>query len=472
MVQCQGCGHESTKDTYCEMCGAAHPQVADAPDDALSLMLGLVCESCDSYNDPGTSLCAVCGVGLAGDASPTSSPYAAPAVPAAAPPTQRAAPVPAAAPSWMAAPEGQPLATAQAMPAVDLSVLAREGQAGLVAPASSAAPAVPAKSSTSPSCGKCGGDLLVDDKFCRHCGHRVGDVAAAASAVSAGALASGAAAQKADAQKAAATMLMAAAPGLPKPIPQAPTGGATMFMPQVQQPGGAAPSATMFFGAATVERFARLILVKGHTQFGTQWRLQAGKTVIGRNHGLVIFPDDPHLADKHCSLEFRGDELWVVPEATTNGVSVQVRGKAPVPPGGEVVCGSQRFRAIRDEERAPVVNDDDSDTRLYGSQGAALNLVVMRVCADARFSEVYARPQRILSVGRSGCDLNFPDDAYLSTRHAQLSLTDDGSLQVEDLGSRNGTFVRIHGERKLAHGDAIMLGEQVMRVEVSLSVPR
>lgn len=228
----------------------------------------------------------------------------------------------------------------------------------------------------------------------------------------------------------------------------------------------------MFFGAATVERFARLILVKGHTQFGTQWRLQAGQTVIGRNAGMVIFPDDKHLADKHCRLEFRGDELWIVPEQTTNGVYLQVKGKAPLAPGGEVVCGSQRFRALPDEERTQVISGDDSDTRLYGSQAVVLNLVVMRVCEDPRFSEVYARPQRILSIGRAGCDLNFPDDAYLSTRHAQLSRDDDGGLVVEDLGSRNGTFARIEGERKLSHGDAIMIGEQVMRVEVSLTLAR
>lgn len=447
MVQCQSCGHESSKDIYCEMCGAALPQAA-APDDALSLMLGLVCERCDSYNDPGTPACTVCQAPLLEGAAPAPS-APAPSAPAA----------PAAPPSWMAAPEGQPLATAQAMPAVDLSVVAQSGQAGLAAPASGVTSvAKQAAKAAGPACANCGGDLLPDDKFCRHCGHRAEGNAASPPPP-----------QPSAAQKAAATMLMAAAPvgNAPANAPVA----STMFMPQVQQPSGA-PSATMFFGAATVERYARLILVKGHTQFGTQWRLQGGQTVIGRNAGVVIFPDDKHLADKHCRLEFRGDELWVVPEQTTNGVYLQAKGKVALSPGGEVVCGSQRFRALPDEERAPVLAGDGSDTQLYGSQVNALNLVVMRVCADPRYSEVYARPQRILSVGRSGCDLNFPTDPFLSTRHAQLSRGDDGGLFVEDLGSRNGTFVRIDGERKLAHGDAIMLGEQVMRVEVSLGVPR
>lgn len=448
MVQCQSCGHESSKDVYCEMCGAALPQAA-VPDDALSLMLGLVCERCDSYNDPGTPSCTVCQAPLLDGAAPPSS------SPAPASPALTSTPSAPSTPAWMAAPEGQPLATAQAMPAVDLSVLAQSGQAGLAAPASAVTSV--AKTAAKPAgalCAKCGGDLLPDDKFCRHCGSRAeGNVAAPAPAPA-----------PAAGQTAAATMLMAAVPG-DQAAANAPV-AATMFMPQVQQPSGA-PSATMFFGAATVERYARLILVKGHTQFGTQWRLQGGQTVIGRNAGVVIFPDDKHLADKHCRLEFRGDDLWVVPEKTTNGVFLQVKGKAPLAPGGEVVCGSQRFRALPDEERPPVLAGDGTDTSLYGSVVTALNLVVMRVCEDPRYAEVYARPQRILSVGRSGCDLNFPTDPFLSTRHAQLSRGDDGTLYVEDLGSRNGTFVRIEGERKLSHGDAIMLGEQVMRVEVA-----
>jgi pSer/pThr/pTyr-binding forkhead associated (FHA) protein len=275
-------------------------------------------------------------------------------------------------------------------------------------------------------------------------------------------------------------MIMAAAQ--PPPVaPPANAPAATMMMPSLNVnaglPGapapaaGGQPSATMFFGAAQVERFARLILVKGHTQFGTQWRLQAGETVIGRNQGMVIFPDDEYLADKHCRLEFRGDDLWLVPEKTTNGVYMQLKGKAPLSPGSEFIAGSSRFRILPDQERATVLTAGNDDSKPYGSMSQDLNILLQRVAVDPRMTETYARPQRLLSVGRSGCDLNFPTDGYLSTRHVQLMREDTGYM-LEDLKSRNGTFIRCDHEVKLKHGDGLLIGEQVMRVEVIAGLPQ
>jgi pSer/pThr/pTyr-binding forkhead associated (FHA) protein len=39
-------------------------------------------------------------------------------------------------------------------------------------------------------------------------------------------------------------------------------------------------------------------------------------------------------------------------------------------------------------------------------------------------------------------------------------------LSVTDLGSRNGTFVRVTGEHVLKHGDYVFLGQQLLRVEI------
>ena len=37
-----------------------------------------------------------------------------------------------------------------------------------------------------------------------------------------------------------------------------------------------------------------------------------------------------------------------------------------------------------------------------------------------------------------------------------------GSVRVE----RNGTFIRVNGERVLKHGDYVFLGQQLLRVEI------
>jgi pSer/pThr/pTyr-binding forkhead associated (FHA) protein len=66
------------------------------------------------------------------------------------------------------------------------------------------------------------------------------------------------------------------------------------------------------------------------------------------------------------------------------------------------------------------------------------------------------------TLGRSGADIAFPDDAYLSPMHA-LVLWKDGKASIRDLGSRNGTWVFLSGPHKLVDGDLILVGSQLLR---------
>jgi pSer/pThr/pTyr-binding forkhead associated (FHA) protein len=267
---------------------------------------------------------------------------------------------------------------------------------------------------------------------------------------------------------------------------QAPQGAGTMVLPSlnalsgslaglsVQKPAGGG-SATMFFGAATVERFARLILVKGHTQLGTQWRLQAGTTVVGRDDGFVLFPDDQLLSARHFQLEFRGPELWLIPFATLNGVFVRIVKKEHVVAPAEIVAGGERFQVFNPDDAPPILSptEDGEGTSLLGSavSRAVAPIALRRLAEDARENEVFYRAQRVVTIGRAQCDICFPKDPYLSVRHVQLTREDAG-LFVEDLGSRNGTFSRVLAPRRMQHGDVLLFGEQVVRVELSLTLPR
>lgn len=70
------------------------------------------------------------------------------------------------------------------------------------------------------------------------------------------------------------------------------------------------------------------------------------------------------------------------------------------------------------------------------------------------------------------CDVRIEDDEYVSTKHCKVTLTEDGSVWVEDLGSTNGTWVRapseiapgrfpgmrVHGPMPLPHGWVIRIG--------------
>jgi len=68
-------------------------------------------------------------------------------------------------------------------------------------------------------------------------------------------------------------------------------------------------------------------------------------------------------------------------------------------------------------------------------------------------------------VGRSG-QLVFPDDPYVSPRHANLFYR-AGKLVIRDEGSLNGVYVRVRGAVELQSGDMVLAGEQVFRVDLT-----
>ena len=70
------------------------------------------------------------------------------------------------------------------------------------------------------------------------------------------------------------------------------------------------------------------------------------------------------------------------------------------------------------------------------------------------------------SCGRTSGDIRFPQDVYLSPRHATF-LHQNGRLFVRDDGSLNGVYLRIRGTIALSPGSIFMAGEQIMVVETA-----
>jgi hypothetical protein len=66
-------------------------------------------------------------------------------------------------------------------------------------------------------------------------------------------------------------------------------------------------------------------------------------------------------------------------------------------------------------------------------------------------------------VGRNG-QLVFPDDPFVSPRHANLFYR-GGKLVVRDEGSLNGVYWRVRGSLEVAAGDHFLAGEQLFRIE-------
>jgi pSer/pThr/pTyr-binding forkhead associated (FHA) protein len=99
--------------------------------------------------------------------------------------------------------------------------------------------------------------------------------------------------------------------------------------------------------------------------------------------------------------------------------------------------------------------------------GAPGRLVVLESPA-LTVGEGHDLNSRALTIGRSSRnDLHLRGDRFASARHARVEPRPDG-VWVVDAGSTNGTFVngvRLDGEKRLAPGDVVRVGETDLRYE-------
>ena len=111
----------------------------------------------------------------------------------------------------------------------------------------------------------------------------------------------------------------------------------------------------------------------------------------------------------------------------------------------------------------PRVSGPHEPTAVFSAKRAGQPPVQLALTAeDGTRSTRYPLVGEETTVGRSGADVSFPDDVYLSPVHS-LFLWKDGKLSVRDLGSRNGTWIFLEGPHKLVDGDLILIGSQLLR---------
>ena len=73
-------------------------------------------------------------------------------------------------------------------------------------------------------------------------------------------------------------------------------------------------------------------------------------------------------------------------------------------------------------------------------------------------------PYGVVSVGRSfSADYTVPDDLCLDGRHIELSIH-RLHLLLRDLGSANGTWLRVREPMPLQFGDEVIVGTSLMRI--------
>jgi pSer/pThr/pTyr-binding forkhead associated (FHA) protein len=213
---------------------------------------------------------------------------------------------------------------------------------------------------------------------------------------------------------------------------------------------------------------ARLILVKPDGSEGTVFTLSAEKTSIGRSQGIVMFPKDPYVSPRHAELEFKEGQLTINDVSTLNGIYHRMTAEERIFPGTYFRIGRQIFRLEVPGEFQPMEMEvpKGDDSKFWGSPAPQVWARLVQVLEGGKIGEIHLLTQPEVLIGREEGEIRFPEDSFISSRHCML-VNKEGDCFLRDLGSSNGTYMRIRESRALQNEDRIQIGNQVLKVDIS-----
>jgi hypothetical protein len=271
-------------------------------------------------------------------------------------------------------------------------------------------------------CPSCGSDVPQSFRFCGTCGFRM------------------------DEGSAPAPLPMPPGPGMPGTGPMGgPMQGqmGQMGQPQMQR-----------------ARLSMTLIRPDGTEGGTH-ELRPGENKLGRSFGPV-FENDGYLSPTHAQLDIRPPNAVVRDLGSLNGVFVKMTAEEELSSGQILRIGQEllRFELIA----APEQTEDG--TELMGSPNPGywgkLTVIIGREITGAAFPLL----GESVTLGRERGEINFPDDGYVSGLHARVTLR-DGRVYLSDMGSSNGTFIKVNGERNVGHDSYVLLGQQLFRLNLA-----
>ena len=372
----------------------------------------ITCPKCSKDNQDHYKFCLGCGAELPRDAAPKK--FAAggtppQGVPAVRPPAEKEKEKEPAQPAAVPRPS-----SAASSPANVAALAPTPATAPVPPPVAAPAPVLPPVASAAPApaagavvCGDCNHANAPTNRFCASCGAKLAKPAAPAASTPAPA---------------------------PAPAPAAPA-TTTVVLTALRADGSEAGSYTLPSGPTTM---------------------------IGRDTG-AIFAGDSYLSPRHATFTLKGGKLSVRDESSLNGIYRKLKREDPI-----ILNFTDVFRIGQEIMRIETLNTvaptADGVERLGSpSKGYVARLAL--ITGRDTSGNAFPIPEAGLHLGRERGDILFPEDGYVSGLHCRL-VWEKGHIVLTDLGSSNGTFVRLNNETELVDNDILLMGQQLFRINI------
>ena len=208
----------------------------------------------------------------------------------------------------------------------------------------------------------------------------------------------------------------------------------------------------------------KLLHIKKDGTTGSEYPLKEGKLTLGKSQGDMQYPTDATLAPLHARFFTEANQLFVEDLSDGKGVYVRLIATYMLQNGDAVLMGKQLLQ-FKEKEEA-VAAAAATGTTVIDMSNMMKEPVAQFIRMTPDGPDINARfplLEEEITWGRTKGTYVFPDDGFMSRSHAKIYQRGD-SFFLEDLGSRNGTFVRVRGKTPVPIGAMVLAGGQLLKV--------
>ncbi len=177
-----------------------------------------------------------------------------------------------------------------------------------------------------------------------------------------------------------------------------------------------------------------------------------GITTIGRKDCNVNFPEDMLMSGRHASISHGPEGYFLRDDGSTNGVFIKLKEARPTEifHGTVVRIGRQML--------------------LFDAENGGYSFI--HIDAAGKPLNRYELSTQTIVAGRQAPDVNLDhEDMTLSRRHLSITIK-DRKILVKDLGSANGSFLKIKNSVPLELDDQFRIGQQLFKFNLKKEAAR
>ncbi len=199
---------------------------------------------------------------------------------------------------------------------------------------------------------------------------------------------------------------------------------------------------------------------------------------LGRRNFANWDPNPEGLAEEHLKLTYQGDDLFIEPLPSLNGVYRRLKPnqRVELEPDTRFRIGRHVLVYRRPGPPPQIVPKVSGENEVFQSRVLSPLGFIDLIGPDGEPYLTFPMTRGDTPgtrIGRAGadCDIDLAGDDLASRRHARLVLI-DGHCMLEDLGSTNGTFIILKGRVPMRRGiagkpdslDEFLIGQYGIRV--------